>query len=230
MKPLIGMNGLLESDEHGEFFKLRRPYVDAVVAAGGIPVMLPLVRSRADAEEVLSRVDGVLLTGGDDFDPKRLGVEDYPGRVPTHPDKEASDFFLAEVLLHRSQPTLGVCYGEQLLNVAAGGSLVLDIPSELDAPLRHWKENGQLPNHEVALTGRIAELLGTAATANSSHHQSVKTIADGWIVAGTTSDGVIEAIERPDHPFMIGVQWHPEKMPAHHALFDALVAACTVGT
>jgi putative glutamine amidotransferase len=229
MKPLIGMNGLLESDAHSEFFKLRRPYVDAVLAAGGVPVMLPLVSSREEAEAVLSRVDGILLTGGDDFDPKRLGVEDYPGRVPTHPDKEASDFFLAEVLLERAQPTLGVCYGEQLLNVAAGGSLILDIPSELADPIRHWKENGILPDHEVSLAGRIADLLGATCTANSSHHQSVRDIAEGWIVTGTTADGVVEAIERPDHPFMIGVQWHPEKIPAHHALFDALVAACRGG-
>jgi putative glutamine amidotransferase len=233
-RPVIGIT--LDSEEEGGYSKLpwyalRKNYSESVAAAGGLPVHLSHDPDLAD--DHLDHIDGLLLTGGAfDVDPALFGAASRHPTVIVKARRTAFELAMVRGALARDLPVFGICGGEQLLNVALGGSLIQHIPEEIATPLAHEQPNPRTePGHEVAVVAgtRLAEIAGRPVIAvNSAHHQAVKDAAPGLVVNARAADGVIEGIEDPARRFCIGVQWHPEYHigPADTALFDAFIAAC----
>lgn len=237
-RPWIAINPL----HHGEepCLRLRMRYMDAVRRAGGVPVVLPAHRGPAGArdaelEELLARVDGVVLTGGDDFGAEALGLGvTHPAAEPTDPVKQAYDLALTRMALARDLPTLGICYGMQCMGLAGGGTLFQDVPSQRPGAREH--RAGAVHDVRAEAGSKLAEVVGLGPVAVvSRHHQALRTVPPPWIVSAMDDETLIEAIERPDLRFAVGVQWHPEialppaegatGLEAGDALFAALVAA-----
>ena len=186
-------------------------YIIAVRKAGGIPVLLPPVDSRARAREALSAVSALILTGGEDVDPARYGQEPFNETVQVNASRDTSDFLLAHAALAAGKPILGICRGEQLLNVALGGTLWQDLPSQLPGEVRHRQDTvARVGTHIVRFEpgSRISKLLQLdSAMVNSFHHQAVRDPAPGVKVSARADDGVVEAWEKGR---TICVQFHPE--------------------
>ena len=230
MRPWVGI--ALGHDDQGRWRTGRDyvygdlAYVRAVEAAGGIPIVLPI---QEDPSLLVERIDALLLPGGDDFPPP-------PGRYPETvafdlvPEAQRNfDAALLAAALERDLPTLGICYGAQLLAVHHGGSLHYDLPNDCPeaGPHRLPESDGR---HVIALEPdtRLRQILGSdTERVNSLHHQAVEDPGTGMRVAARAADGVVEAIESKTAGFCLGVQWHPEKLesPSSHALFGALIEA-----
>ena len=207
-------------------------YEESLARAGA--QVRPLAPSLGGADEALDGLDALVLTGGGDVDPQHYGEAPHPTFSPAEPGRDAFELALARAALDRGMPLLAICRGVQVLNVAAGGSLVQDIETQVPGALVHRVET--TPSaiaHEVwvATGSALARLLadrieGDALLVNSRHHQAVKQLAPGFVASATAPDGVIEAIERPDLPFCVGVQWHPEnfwRTGEFRALFEGLL-------
>lgn len=204
-------------------------YLDAVRRAGLVPVLIPPGEEATAA--VLDRVDGLLLVGGADCDPALWGEEPHPSVEPMDARRQRNDLALARAARDRSLPTLGICLGMQIMNIAAGGTLIQDIPSMVGERIAHDGDGSGRARHEVTVAEgtRIAALIGAGAhEVNSTHHQAVRGAGGGIRFTAAAADGVVEALEDPEHPFYVGVQWHPEDMagePAADRLFDGFAAA-----
>jgi putative glutamine amidotransferase len=204
-------------------------YVDALRRAGAVPVLVPPQPENAAA--VLEGLDGILLAGGDDCDPRAYGEEPLPSVEAMDARRQENDLALARLARQHGVPTLGICLGVQMMSVAAGGTLIQDIDTQLGTDINHVSPAANRARHpvEVRPGSRLAEILETdVAVVNSSHHQAVREAGGGLRVTANAPDGVIEGIEDPAHPFYVGVQWHPEDMPAEDSarrLFGAFVAA-----
>ena len=230
MNPLVLIVGRRATEAkgvRGEPFAAGRRYFESVTRAGGIPLMLPPITSLIDdIPDLLRRVDAVVLHGGGDVDPRRYGqepsAEQLYGIVPEHDDVELA---VVAAALSSEVPMLAICRGMQVLNVALGGTLQQDIGSE-----SHW-----FAHHEVALAAgsRLARAIGseTVSAAHCVHHQALDRVADGLVVVGTTSDGIIHACETTGDAWVVATQWHPEDTSTtdhqQHALFTALIDACS---
>lgn len=231
MKPIIGINCDYEWEGKRVYSFLNREYVDSIITAGGIPLLLPIIKAETDVDALLQHIDGLLLTGGDDVMPYRYGQQQHAKTVCVHPDKDISDNILVQVAIRMEKPILAICYGAQLINVFFGGTLIQDISSEMSSPIVHHVSNNEFYTHPVTIqTGTLLRhIIGEDnVDTNSIHHQAVGILGKDLIVAAQSSDGVIEAIEHKNYPFLVGVQWHPERMieyPHHKALFNALIAA-----
>jgi len=230
-RPWIGINGGL-SERGGMRVDLPLRYAQAVLRAGGTPVGIYPCGGPRDMVDLLAGLDGILLSGGDDFDMARLGKgATHPLATPVPAEKQDFDVELARAALERGLPVLGVCYGMQLLALVDGGDLYQHLPEDLPGS----REHGGGVRHEIrTLRGtRIAGLLAVDRVAvHSRHHQAVARTGPGWNVAAQDDQGLIEAIEKPSHPFALGVQWHPEMSPEGHpdaALFRGLVEAAGLG-
>ena len=205
-------------------------YVEAVTRAGGVPIGLPA--QRRPQPEVIERLDALILIGGEDMDPTLLG--EWPQRpfYRLSPERDRCELALVRQAVQRGLPMLGICRGMQLINVALGGSLHLHLPEVYGETLPHVLPQWGTVPHEVRLKpgSRLARVLGAEhmATACSCHHQAVARLGQGLRGVAWASDGVLEAFEHETHPFLIGVQWHPElnaaEDPLQQRLFDALVA------
>jgi putative glutamine amidotransferase len=230
--PLIGIT--LDSEEPGGYSKfpwyaVRENYSSSVVRAGGLPLMLPHEIERIG--DYLDLIDGLIVTGGAfDIDPALFGADARHPTVTLKSHRTDFEWSITKGALDRDMPVLGICGGQQLLNVVLGGTLIQHIPDEIDAALAHEQPNPRdEPGHDVAV---VAETLlhriagGTALSVNSAHHQAVKNVGPGVVVNARAPDGVIEGIEAPDRRFCLGVQWHPEFAidPADTRIFDAFVA------
>jgi putative glutamine amidotransferase len=216
----------------------RRPgdYLESVSLAGGDPVLVDVLRDRAD--QVVSGAAGILLTGGGDVDPLLYGEAVDPTFSPAEPNRDAFEIELVVRAIERDIPLLAICRGAQVLNVALGGTLVQDIPTAIPRALAHsrpeptWRVAHDVdlaPGSRLAMLLRPDELTRPSCPVNSRHHQSVKRLADSLRVTATAADGVVEALERDASRFCVGVQWHPEnfwRTGEFHALFAAFVAAC----
>lgn len=207
--PLIAINAL-KIHEPRPGLRLDERYATAVLQAGGIPLAIPPVGGAEEIERLLERVDGLLLTGGDDFDTERLGLgPTHPQAVPVPTEKQDFDVELARRALDRGLPTLGICYGMQLLGLVDGGRLLQHLPQDRPGCQEHRAGVGH-PVHPVAQT-KLARLLGVEPIdVVSRHHQAMDCVKEPWTVSARDGQGLIEAIEREDLPFAIGVQWHPE--------------------
>ncbi len=210
-------------------------YLTSLERAGATPRVLdPAVDRAAD---ILDECDGVLLTGGADVDPARYGAEDRHPALKLDSVRDAYEIVLAREALARDMPLLAICRGVQLLNVAAGGTLVQDIPTHRPSAVVHGQRQPltSTPHTVRILEGSaLAGLLGPAAAqdvaVNSRHHQSVDRVAPGFVVSAVAPDGIVEGIERPGACFCVGVQWHPENFwetGEFSSMFAGLVEAAT---
>lgn len=237
-RPLIGLTTYPPNS--GDRYELPRPYVDAVRRAGGEPVLVP--PGVEDAAGLLDRLDGLLLAGGGDIDPARYGGPSHETVYALDPDRDESEIALAHLVLERGTPTLAICRGSQVVNVALGGSLHLHLPDIVDGTVVHRKEPealrgmpGPTPHEiEVESGSLIAQVMGAdRVTPMSWHHQAVDRVGDGLRVVARASDGTVEALEHDTHPWLAVVQWHPELTaagdPTQQRLFDALVARAADG-
>jgi putative glutamine amidotransferase len=237
-KPLIGITTQRWSSSHTQPNKRVQgelhTYLDAVLAAGGLPIMIPLAVQGDDLRELYTRLDGVILPGGGDVEPDAYGQPPHPATNSVDADHDRAEIWLARQALEDAKPLLGICRGLQVFNVALGGTLIQDLPTQFPAAQPHYFRWPQFPldypahSVQVEEDTLLARLVGTPIVeVNSRHHQAVQTLAAPLAVAGRAPDGVIEAIEAPRHPFALAVQWHPENLsaqPAMRALFEGFVA------
>jgi len=239
-RPRIGVPWRTAAEEASNERAKIDKYVRAVERAGGEAVLLSLISGADALKREAENLDGFLLTGSPaDIDPSHFGAKRHPATADADPTRERTDFTLLEQALATGKPLLAICYGIQSLNVFLGGSLVQDIPSELGAQICHSPEEDELPGggeapdaiHGASLDpGRVLALCGAAqAEVNSWHHQSVLELGRGLRITARAPDGVVEAVEWAENSnWLVGVQWHPERMPADplaQALFRDLVAA-----
>lgn len=225
------------NSREAEIFALRDDYVRAVETAGGLPLVLApghMDDAAALAAEYLDRVEALVLSGGADVDPALYGEDRHETVTRVLPERDAFELALVHEALRRDLPTLAICRGHQLLNVAAGGTLFQDIASQVEAAAVHDPDQERWERcHDVAvLPGtRLREILGQERiSVNSFHHQAVKELGQGLVLSARgCDDGVIEGMEMPGRRFVIGVQWHPESFwdrpPGFQPLFEALVNA-----
>lgn len=204
-------------------------YTEALRRAGAIPLLIP--PQPENAADVLDSVDGIVLAGGFDCDPAIYGEDQHPTVEPMDPRRQENDLTLAKLARERGIPTLGICLGLQVMNVAAGGTLIQDIGSQVKTQLEHASEPEDRARHDVDLDGstKLGSIIGNRRiNVNSSHHQAIGEVAAGLRVAAHAPDGIVEGVEDPQHPFYVGVQWHPEDMPGEDSasrLFGAFVEA-----
>jgi anthranilate synthase component 2/putative glutamine amidotransferase len=203
---------------------LPHTYVDVVVRAGGIPVLLPPVDLPGAAAAVVDGLDALVLTGGADVDPSEYGAERDAQTVGVRPDRDRWDQELLAAALERDLPVLAVCRGLQVLDVALGGSLHQHVPDVVGHD-GHRPVPGTFGTTHVKVRPgtRLAELVGDEVDVACHHHQSIDRLADGLEVVAEADDGTIEAVQLRDRSFVIGVQWHPEEL-GDLRLFTALVA------
>lgn len=236
-RPFIGVNAdFVPAARHAASqVRLHAGYLDCIVTAGGVPVILPPFGKDAglDLDLYLDRLDGVLLTGGADLEPRRWGLPGHSAVTPMPERRDDSDRRLVRRLLQRRLPVLAVGVGMQQLNVASGGTLYYHLPEEMPRALPHRDPTGAPHRHTVLIEAgtRTEEIYGAGEVrVNSSHHQAVRQIGTGLRVAALAPDGVIEAFEGTDPGwFCVGVQWHPESESASALdiqLFECFVQAC----
>jgi putative glutamine amidotransferase len=243
LPPIIGITATLKEDVDavaerplGKFVRADLDYVDGVAGAGGVPVVLPPTGDERVAEAVIQNLDGLLLSGGSDLDPSYYGEEPVPELGITLPERDAFEMTLVRSALRRGMPVFGICRGMQVLNVALGGTLYQDLPTQWEWDvLKHRQDTPKWqPTHEVRVREEsyIAEVMGREVVkVNSYHHQGVRVLAEGLVATGRSSDGVIEAVEAEDlsERWLLGVQWHAEAMrgagPQQESLFEAHVLA-----
>ncbi len=232
-RPLIGITGYWTPASWGYWHDVPAcvvpgGYVEGVRLAGGIPVVVPPDPSLAlDPAPLLDVLDGLLLVGGEDLDPALYGAEPHPKTTLPSERRDAVEMTLLREALGRDLPTLGVCRGCQLLNVAYGGTLEQHIADRGELEL-HRPVPGVFARHRVdADGGRLAELLPDGARVHSAHHQGLAVVGEGLVVTGRASDGSAEALEDPTRGFVLGVLWHPEEDATGEGapLFRALVEA-----
>jgi putative glutamine amidotransferase len=250
MKPsptiLISPDVESKGKEFGDLsISLSGKYEQAVIVAGGVPLTMPATDSRDIVAECVRRADGVLLTGGDDVNPALYGnglpdeVRRTVGVTPDGGKRDYRELLLIDEAFRRRKPLLAICRGQQILNVALGGTLVADIPCQMPNALNHRRtdKKGEIV-HEVRLTGGslLAKIIGGQKLGvNSTHHQAVAQVAAPLRPTAVSDDGVIEGLElRPGGacwlPFLLSVQFHPERLmdryPEHEAIFRVFTRAC----
>jgi putative glutamine amidotransferase len=226
VRPLIGISAHQATVKDGELEVVHHvasiAYVKAVRKAGGVPVLLPLVEPD-DAEMLLERIDGFLVTGGADVDPANYGAEPDPMTIRTDPVRDATDIALCRLAVDRDVPTLAICRGVQVLNVALGGTLVQHVPDHFDVP----NYNETVHKVTVEPDSVLAEWVGaTDVGVNTLHHQAIDEVAGPLRRVAIADDGTTEGVESSTSRRVVGVQWHPELLrhrPEHLALFESLV-------
>lgn len=240
-QPLIGCGTYtktVDQDPPIDVYGLMPSYVQAVLSAGGLPVLLPLALSADDLQALLPRLDGILLPGGGDMEPSHYGGNDNDPLV-RGVDKLRDTFELVLIrhALEAEKPLLAICRGLQVFNVAMGGSLWEDVHSQMPGAMRHdYGGNGHRDRlaHEITLRpgSLLYNILGSDMIAvNSLHHQGIRTLAPDLRASAVSPDNLIEAVEIEGHPFALGVQWHPENIlqtePRMNLLFRHFVNAAT---
>ena len=235
-KPIIGITPSHNTENNDT--SLRPGYPRAIAAAGGLSILLPLEGTDEDWRQLAAMCSGFLFSGGPDLHPFLLGEETHPSCKNVSPARDSMEIRLLHAAMELKRPVFGICRGIQLLNVALGGTIYQDIPSqrEQDFPVAHQQPfyyTTPSPHVKVKKGSLLAKACGGLERigVNSCHHQAVRQPAPGLTATGWASDGIIEALEKPDYPFFLGVQWHPEylwqKDPAAMGLFTAFVDACT---
>ena len=205
-------------DTHGAHrVRLNSAYIQALESAGLVPVVVPPLSNEGAAREILSRVDGILLTGGEDVDPSLYGQARMEMCGASNAARDSTEIALVRAARDLKRPLLAICRGPQLLNVALGGTLIQDIPSQVDGALEHNpkdERSSRVHPVEVVPGSRLAAAVqATSLSVNSLHHQSVQDAAPALRVSARAPDGVVEGLETPDDDWwVLAVQWHPEEM------------------
>lgn len=229
-KPLIGIGSDVRSPEgkrESAFTYLT--YVESLRRAGAVPVLIP--PQPENAADIVEELDGILLAGGDDCDPQVYGETPHPTVEPMDPRRQSNDLTLARAARQRGIPTLGICLGLQVMNVAAGGTLMQDIDSAMETEIEHASKPEDRARHDIIVEKgtRLSDIIGERElNVNSSHHQAIKSVGSGLRITALAPDGVVEGLEDPRHPFYVGVQWHPEDMRGEDSassIFRAFVDA-----
>ena len=229
---MIGLTPTL-SDETKQI-TINSDYTEALRRAGALPVLLPLRADEEALREMLSRVDGLLLTGGVDIAPEKYGEEKLPCCGAITPLRDDMELPLCRLAVEMNMPVLAICRGHQVLNCALGGTLYQDIAAQYGTALKHPRHDApREPVHTVkaAESSLLEHITGMKTLqVNSRHHQAVKGLGQGLIATGWAEDGLIEAIEMPGKKFVLGVQWHPESLADRRsealAIFQGFVRAC----
>lgn len=231
--PRIGVSGVVRTWDGAERTGVNAAYLRSVLAVGGVPLILAPLLGPSYASRALDGVDGVILTGGEDVDPQWYAAEPSAFLNPPSRERDLFELALFAAARQRELPILGICRGIQLINVALGGTLFQDLPTERAGPVDHYPSTPRSARgHSVRLApgSRAAEALGAVSLqVNSFHHQAVRDLAPSLVASGWTEDGVVEAVEtNGEAPWLLAVQWHPEEMHAEisapeRGLFRALV-------
>ena len=219
-RAIIGISSSIIVDNSGSFAGYKRAYVnkdyvDAVIRAGGVPLIIPF---STDKEVIISQaqlIDGLILSGGHDISPYNYGQEPSQKIGETFPERDTYEIILLEESKKRNIPILGICRGFQLINVAAGGTLYQDLSLIPGNILKHNQvSNPTLKTHKVEIKENsfISSIFGKETMVNSFHHQALDKVADEFRVVARASDGVVEAIEHKTYKFLVAVQWHPEML------------------
>ncbi len=231
MQPIIGL--LVTTDDEGTVSAMR-PYADAIAQSGGLPVILPYTEDDAAIAHYVALCDGFCFTGGVDIAPARYGEETSPACGVIQLLRDALELAVFRAAWQANKPLLGICRGAQVFNVALGGTLWQDLPSERPSPIAHRQvEEKFSPSHDVCVLPDtpLHALTGTARiTANSFHHQAVKALGKDLVPMAYADDGVIEGFYHSTHPYLRAYQWHPERLcdtNAHNRLvFDDFIRHC----
>lgn len=237
MRPLIGIPcyaGIHEGT-HRPTYCNNRTYTHAVEAAGGVAVLIPLLNDLSMLEVLVERLDGLLFPGGKDIAPACYSEQPHALLGAVDPHQDEVELALAGLAIKWDLPTLGICRGMQLLNVALGGSLYQDIGAQVQDSLKHCYDDQPrsqiVHNVQIEPGSRMEHILGGGEVwTNSLHHQSVKQPGKGVVISGHAEDGIAELLEVPDHCFMVAVQGHPEEIYTQESIwsrvFSAFIAAC----
>jgi putative glutamine amidotransferase len=226
MRPVVGITSYAQEASWGVW---RLPaalipldYVDAIERAGGRALVIPPAED--GVSETLDALDAIVFSGGADVDPAHYGAEPHPETDTPQARRDAAEMTLLQAALERDMPTLAICRGFQLLNVARGGDLVQHLPEEVGHD-DHKQIPGEFAVHpvEVREGSRLGQLVGPTPRVTSHHHQALGRVGDGLVESAWAADGTLEGVEDPSHRFVVGVQWHPEA-GEDAALFEALVA------
>lgn len=241
MKPIIGITtyGRYESPistvYYKDYFATPSLYVDAVRRAGGLPVLLP--PDEENISELMQRIDGVIVSGGGDINPKHYnGDVNHPKVVRLDHERDAHEMRIINLMAdNKDKPVLCICRGMQLLNVTLGGTMTEHIPDVQDVDI-HRSAEGYWINHDIEVVeeSQLAKAMGTTQVNTvSGHHQAVNQIAPDLAVVASAPDGTVEGLELTGHPWMVGVQWHPERSAksdqTQQKLFDVLVSLAKEG-
>lgn len=226
----IGISGVRRAAQETARDGVNAAYVQAVLAAGGLPLILSPGMGAARAGLALAAIDGLLLSGGDDIDPRFYGMAPSPHLGPIDPARDLFELALLAGARQREMPILGICRGLQLVNVGLGGTLWQDLPTERPGPVHHnpgGARNARVHAVRLEPEGRAYDAAGAATIeVNSFHHQGVRDLAPGLHARGWSEDGLIEVVEGDDERWLVAVQWHPEEMHAEPSSPDlALVRA-----
>jgi putative glutamine amidotransferase len=234
-RPRIGITmGVGEPDEGRKTLELPADYVECIKRAGGLPVLLPHTHDSDLRAQMIDLIDGLLVPGGKDLDPKLYGQEKHPATALEDRDRQDFDLAMLALAEARQLPTLGICLGCQTMNVQRRGTLHQHLP-ELAAPnpsepLEHRRPGDRSNAHEIAIregTHLADALRQNSLETNSRHHQGIDRVGHGLVACAFAPDGLVEAVEDPTLPFWVAVQWHPENLggTAHEGLFKSLVEA-----
>jgi putative glutamine amidotransferase len=240
--PVIGITGHTDQSARPPnlpLLSIAPSYVEATDLGEGAPLLIPPHLEEIKLRAIFERLDGLILSGGGDILPTFFGDEDRGLLWLVDEQRDRTELALARWTLSEGLPLLAICRGVQILNVAAGGTLIQDIPTQVPDALSHSTIAGRplsTISHtvEIAAGSKLATLVGAGELGvNSAHHQAVQTVGSGLVVTARAPDGIIEGLEAPDHPFCVGVQWHPEVMvesyPVMRRLFEGLVEAARAG-
>lgn len=233
IRPIIGLTTYLEhADTSGcglvSAAFLPEKYVAPILEAGGIPILLPPQPAHSGiVEQLVGTLDGLLIPGGWDVDPSRYGQEAHPLTDPPRKDRDEWESALILEAIRQDVPLLGICRGEQMINVALGGTLHQHLPDVVGTSQYQLGDHrfNEIPV-EIKPETLLCELLGAEpAGVPVSHHQAVDRLGDGLVAAAWSEDQIVEAVEHPGRRFCLGVQWHPEQLAEERMLFEGLVAA-----
>jgi len=238
VKPRVGITVFNDSRETGTFTTLNNTYVRSVAAAGGLPLLLPVVSEESDieacAEAYVDSLDGLMFSGGADLSPHLFGEAPLPCVARISESRDSWELALFRAARKRGLPILGICRGCQVINVALGGTLYQDIPSQVPGAHGHYPQGQAMDElyHDVEIAdsgSRLAKALGSGRLrTNSFHHQAVRDLGKDLVQTARSADGVIEGYEGTDpERFLVAVQFHPEALTARHPRFLSLFQALT---
>lgn len=235
MKPVIGVTTFIDDKANNKLSSLNYNYINSIILAGGIPVLIPIIEDEEDINRFTDIVDGILFTGGGDISPLYFG-ENPTGKINSiSTRRDFIELKLFKKAWEKNMPMLGICRGLQLINVALGGTLYQDIDSQFEGVLGHHPND--ILRDELYHTVKLKEgsslfdiFKTDEISVNSFHHQAIRELGKGLTISALSCEGIIEGVEAKDKRFVVGVQWHPEALtvryPEFQKLFCAFVNSC----